>query len=122
MGAAKLAKANGSPAVGTGQPSAVRLATTGAHLSERVPLFYIDDQVYTIAAKPRPNVALRYMYTLKTRGEQIATAQLLEDLLGHDAYLALMDHDDLEQEQLTAIMQIAQKLTMGALEAATSGN
>jgi len=91
---------------------------------KRVTIFTIADAEgkkteYTIPAKPRPNIALKYMWTLKTTGNgDTAAAQLLEDMLGEEGYMALMAWDDLEVEQFKNILDICKDVSMGGMEEA----
>ena len=83
---------------------------------EMVDLFSIDGVTYQIPAKPRMNVALRYLWHARQHGVDRAAAELLEALLGEQGFAALVEYDDLTPEQFQAIMAAAQKVTMGALE------
>lgn len=89
--------------------------------AEMVDLFSIDGKTYQIPAKPRANVVLRYLHDIQHSNEDLAAARLLESLLGAEGFNALMDYDDLELEQFQAVLQAAQEVVMGAIEAA-SGN
>jgi len=86
---------------------------------EMVPLFSIDGKEYRVPAKPRVNVALKYLTNAREHGEQMAQMMLLEDLLGAEGYKALAEYDDLTAEQLSQVADLAAKLTLGQLE---SGN
>lgn len=90
--------------------------TTAREPGERVPLFYIDDTVYTVERSPGVNVSLAYLHLRRTQGEETAIAYLLEKLLGTEGFLALMEYDGLTAEQFQKICQIASDLTVGALE------
>lgn len=81
-----------------------------------IPLFYLGDTEYRIPEKPEANVALRYLRDARTRGEDIAAANLLIALVGEDAFDALCDYPGLAEEQLEAVMKAAQKHVMGGLE------
>lgn len=83
-----------------------------------VDLFSIDGVSYQIPAKPRVNVALRYLWHAKQYGEDAAAAELLEALLGEKGFKALVEYDELGPEDFTAILKAAQKVTLGALEEA----
>lgn len=89
---------------------------------ERVPLFVIDDVTYTVPAKPRVNLALKFMWQAKTLGQDTAAMNILEDLLGTEGFQALMEYDDLTQQDLEAVIGRATKLLMGSLESVTGGN
>jgi hypothetical protein len=85
---------------------------------EMVDLFSSDGTTYQIPAKPRVNIALRFLWHARQYGEDRAAAELLESLLGAKGFQALVEYDDLKPEQFMAIMGAAQKVTLGALEAA----
>jgi hypothetical protein len=93
-----------------------RLVSGSAALALRIPLFYIDDVEYSIAARPGVNVGLKYMHVFRNQGEYAATSYLLEKLLGAEGYQALMDYDELTATQFQQICEIAAQLALGALE------
>jgi len=97
----------------------VRLVTGSAPPAPNVELFSLDGVSYTIPAKPRVNLALRYLWHSKQYGDDRAAAELLESLLGADGFEALVNYDDLTTEQFDAIMGAATKYTLGALEDGT---
>lgn len=85
-------------------------------------LFSIDGTTYQIPARPRMNIALRYLWHTKQYGEERAAAELLEELLGRDGFEALVNYDDLTAEDFAAVMTAAQEVTLGALEEAQGGS
>lgn len=85
---------------------------------ERIVLFKLDGEEYSIPKKPRANMALKYLRLTREHGERRAGAFLLEDLLGTENYEALMNYDDLTQEQLEHVMEIAQMHVLGEIEEA----
>ncbi len=85
---------------------------------EMVDLFSIDGVTYQIPSKPRVNVALKYLWQARTVGEDHAAGELLESLLGPKGFQALVEYDDLTPEQFANILGAAQKVTLGAMEAA----
>jgi hypothetical protein len=91
--------------------------TSSNEPAQRVPLFYINDVEYSVSARPGVNVALKYIHLFRTEGDTVATAYLLDRLLGSEGYQALMNYDDLTVEQFARICEIATQLTLGALEA-----
>jgi len=97
------------------------LSTNHSESVERVELFSIDDVTYTIPNKVRVNVQLKYLYTLKTEGEMAATYEVLHELLGDDGYQALMNYDDLTEEDFNDVVQVAQKIVMGESEGKAQG-
>lgn len=82
----------------------------------RVELFRLGGVVHTIPAKARFNVALKYLWKAKTEGEEIAGQWVLEELLGTDGFVALMNHDGLTPEQFARVMTAAQNTVLGSLE------
>lgn len=83
---------------------------------ERVVLFTIDNEEYTIPKLPRGNLALQYLDKVKNEGSDWADAWLLEEMLGSDAYEALMNFEYLTPEQLDAVLDLCQKQVVGKLE------
>lgn len=73
---------------------------------ERIPLFSLDGVEYTIPAKAPFKVALKFMNESKRSGnDMFAALQLLEDMLGKDAYDKLLDFDGLTDELMGQIME-----------------
>jgi hypothetical protein len=83
---------------------------------EMIDLFSIDGVMYQMPAKPRVNIALQYLNDARTVGPEAAQMMLLEKMLGEKGYKALSEYDDLTADNLTEIMAVVQKHTMGALE------
>lgn len=98
--------------------AAIELHTsTDAKPAAMVDLFSIDDTMYQIPAKPKVNIALKFLRMARTQGMEIASGWLLEELLGEDAFEALMNYDDLTAEDMEQVMAVAQEVTLGAVEA-----
>jgi hypothetical protein len=97
-------------------------ASTPGTLTDTVVLFELDGREYTVPARPRAVIALRYLRAVRDKGTDAAAATLLTELLGVDGFDALCDYEDLTGEQMKAIMESAQKLTMGGMEEAFGGN
>ena len=83
---------------------------------ERVPAFSINGVTYTIATRPKTNAGLKYIHLARTRGQEIAVDYMLETLLGKEGYQALMDFDDLTEQNLTDVITAASKIMLGAVE------
>lgn len=79
-------------------------------------LFRIGETMYQIPAKPKVNVALRYLKNVRERGEDLAAAELMVEMLGEDGFNALAEYDDLTTEQFENIQQLLQKHVLGAME------
>lgn len=81
-----------------------------------VELFTLGGKTYSIPNKPRINVALKYLDHARNQGQDAAAAYLLETLVGREGYEALMDYDDLTQDQFSEVILAAQKVVLGGLE------
>lgn len=84
---------------------------------KRVELFSIDGKPYSIPTSVRPNQALRYLNIGRTKGLEAQVDYMLGVLLGADGYEALMEFDDLTEEDLLAVVRACQKVMTGAVEA-----
>lgn len=84
---------------------------------ERVPAFSINGVTYSILTRPKVNAGLKYVHLARTRGSEIAIDFMLETLLGKDGYQALIDFDDLTEDDLKAVIDAASKIMAGAVEA-----
>jgi hypothetical protein len=82
-------------------------------VEERVPLFYIGTDEYTIPKSIPTGAALQYLRIAGERGEQFAAPTLLTRVLGEDAYQALEDSKALDDDQLKRIIQIVVDLSLG---------
>jgi hypothetical protein len=87
--------------------------------SPGIPLFSIDGQQYYMPERIGTNLLLKILRVVRQQGIEIAMAELLERVIGEDAYTALMEYDDLTEDQLKAVMDRVQHYTMGKLEAMT---
>jgi tetrahydromethanopterin S-methyltransferase subunit G len=93
----------------------VRLTSKPADV-DRIVLFYVDDTEYSIPKRVGRNHGLRYLRTMRKQGEALAAQELLEVLIGEDGYQALMDCDDLEDDQLDQIMNRLRDMALGEVE------
>lgn len=99
----------------------VRLTSKPADTVERIVLFYVDDTEYSIPKQVGRNHGLRYLRTMRRQGEALAAQELLEVLIGEDGYTALMDCDDLTDEQLDQIMNRLRDMALGEVEDEAGG-
>jgi hypothetical protein len=83
---------------------------------ERVVLFSLDDQEFTIPRKFPVNLGLKVIRTMRKRGEAIAMAELLEEVIGEDAYEALVNYPDITNDDIARLMQIVNDLALGSLD------
>ncbi|MGW0837554.1 hypothetical protein [Streptomyces prunicolor] len=95
----------------------IRIAADDEVEEERVPLFYIGAEPYTIPKTIPKGVALQYLRQASTMGHELATAPLLIRVLGEDAYMALEESKALTGPQLEKIVDIIVKQALGDQEA-----
>jgi hypothetical protein len=84
----------------------IRIAPDEDVVEERVPLFYIGDDEYTVPTEIPPGVALQYLRQARESGHELATPPLLIRVLGEDAYMALEQSKAVKDDQLEQIVQI----------------
>jgi len=94
----------------------IRIAANDEIEEERVPLFYIGDDEYTIPKTIPKGVALQYLRQASEVGHDLATAPLLIRVLGEDAYTALEESRGLSEEQLEKIVNIIVGQALGKQE------
>ncbi|MFJ4926838.1 hypothetical protein [Streptomyces sp. NPDC088736] len=116
--AAARNRAAAKPAVAPGDLGfePVRIAADDDVPEERVPLFYIGEDEYTIPKSIPRGVALQYLRHASEVGHEVATAPLLIRVLGEDAYLALEQSRAMTGEQLEQIVDIIIKQALGEQE------
>lgn len=113
-----------APKTGAAKPTAISSAPiklyTGKSQTdvEMVPLFSIDDVDYLIPKEPNALMALRFLGQIKQGVSQdMAMGYLLEDLLGADAYKALLAFQGhMSPAQLVELFQAAQAAVVGLVE------
>lgn len=91
----------------------LRIAANDDTEEERVPLFYIGDDPYTIPKTISPGVALQFLREAREHGRELATAPLLIRVLGEDAYLALEQSKALDEDQMEWIINKVLDLALG---------
>ena len=80
---------------------------------QRIPLFYIDDEAYTVPRYPNPAIGLRFLKKIHEEGDGEANFYLLTTMLGEDGYNALIDYSDkglLTTEQFEAVVAKALRI------------
>lgn len=81
---------------------------------DRIVLFTIDDQEFTVPAKPGMRVALKFLNQMKkTDNEMFGMLQLLEDMLGEEQYNALLDYEELTDDLVGKIAEQCVSLALG---------
>ncbi|MFE3031583.1 hypothetical protein ACFXKY_08030 [Streptomyces canus] len=91
----------------------IRIASNDDVVEERVPLFYIGDDPYTIPKDIPPGVALQYLREAREHGRDLATAPLLNRVLGEEAYEALEQSKALSDDQMEWIVEKVLDLALG---------
>lgn len=85
--------------------------------ADRVVLFTIDDEEFTVPAKPGANVTLKFLDELRRTGnEMFAAMSLMETMLGKEAYQKFLDWEEMEDEQLSDVLEQVVNLAMSRVE------
>lgn len=78
-----------------------------------VELFSIDGTVYCIPDRAKPVVANRYLMIARKQGVGIAESWLAETMLGTAALTALLEYENLTQDQMNEIIATARAIVFG---------
>lgn len=82
---------------------------------DRIVLFTIDDQEFTVPAKPGMKVALKFLNQMKkSDNEMFGMLQLLQDMLGDDQYEKLLNYDELTDDLVGKIAEQCVTLALGS--------
>lgn len=82
---------------------------------DRVVLVTIKGEPLTIPAVIEPALGMKIMKTARIQGEAVAMMQMLEEVMGEDAYDKLIDYKP-TSSQLEQLVLAVQRHVMGALE------
>lgn len=105
----------GQPPVKKWEP--VRVVTNAdAPILDREPLFYIDDEEFTIPKEVPPNISFAYIRDMRNGNAEQAMANVFDRLLGTEALDRLADCDSLTPEQSKEIMRVIEYKVMAAAE------
>lgn len=83
---------------------------------DRVPLFSIDGEVYTVPKFVPEGISLEFVRLNREHGESVAAVRLLERMLGTKAYEALEQCPTLDKPKMQKILDMAQKIAFGQAE------
>jgi|SRR5688572_23003614 hypothetical protein len=87
---------------------------------DKIVLFTIDDQDFTVPAKPGMRVALKFLNQMKkSDNEMFGMLQLLEDMLGEEQYNKLLDYEELSDELVGKIAEQCITLALGNAQETT---
>lgn len=78
--------------------------------AKRIPIFSIDGQVYDVAGVERADIGLEYIGRVIEDGEDAASAYLIVETMGEDAFQALRNVVGLEPEKWRGVMDKIQKV------------
>jgi hypothetical protein len=99
----------------------LKRSSAAAVPAEQVLLFtkeYDDDDTpdveFWVPKRRMARLSLTYMRKVRHEGDNSATAWLLEEVLGTEAYEDLMDDEQLEDDELAQIFAIVTNAVMGA--------
>jgi hypothetical protein len=80
-------------------------------------IFAIGDKRYYAPARPHARVELTYLYKTRHEGPDAANGYLLEELVGHEGYVALMGYEALTADDLDRIFGLLREALQGAAAA-----
>jgi hypothetical protein len=83
---------------------------------DRVVIAYLDDYELSMPRAVPPNVGLKLMRTARKQGTDAVVGEMLEEVLGEEAYERLANYKHLTDEDLAALIKVVTKVVMGALE------
>jgi hypothetical protein len=83
---------------------------------DRVVIAYLDDYELSMPRSVPPNISLKLMRTSRKLGSEAAVGEMLEEVLGEDAYMRLANYRHLTDEQLASLVRVVTKVVMGGLE------
>jgi hypothetical protein len=95
----------------------IQITTVPAADRKMEDLFSIDGVTYQIPARVGANITLGYLRLARTNGDAAAIGWAAEKVLGEKAYTALMECDDLTQDDMDAVFAVVHVKIMGAMEA-----
>jgi hypothetical protein len=105
----------GQPPVKKWEP--VRIVTNAdAPILDREPLFYIDDEEFTIPREVPPNITFAYIRDMRSGNAEQAMANVFDLLLGEEALNRLATCDQLTSEQSKEIMRVIEYKVMAAAD------
>jgi hypothetical protein len=88
--------------------------------AERVVLFTIDDEEFTVPAKPGPVVTLRFLDELRRTGnEMFAALSLMESMLGKEDYAKFLEWEDLDDDTMSEVLEQVVQLALNRVEGTT---
>lgn len=106
-----------TPADETVDNSGPKVYKSSETKADRVVLFTIDDEEFSVPAKPGPNVTLKFLDELRRTGnEMFAALALLESMLGKEKYNQFLDWDGMKDQILTDVLDQITSLALARVE------
>lgn len=90
--------------------------------TDRLPVFYLNGVEYSIPRRINMSVGLRFIRNRSKFGADVAITKLMEEMLGEEAYDALLGYDGVTDRDFEVITEILSKAAMGKLEAQKKAN
>jgi hypothetical protein len=85
---------------------------------DRVVLFKIDDEEFTVPKKPGMGTVMRYLNVArKTNNDLFAAQALVEELLGAEAWEKFLSWEDLDDEIMGKVIEKCVNLAVASVEA-----
>jgi hypothetical protein len=85
---------------------------------DRVVLFKIDDEEFTVPKKPGMGTVMRYLNVArKTNNDLFAAPALVEELLGAEAWEKFLNWEDLDDEIMGKVIEKCVNLAVASVEA-----
>lgn len=85
---------------------------------ERVPLFSIDGYVCTVPAEPSPAIGIRFLAASRNGSPFAAGFQLIEDMIGADAYQRFLNWKGLSDDVVSQVIEECTARALGGPERA----
>lgn len=84
---------------------------------ERVTLFKIDDEEFTVPVKPKKAVVMRYLNVArKTNNDLMAAQSLVEELLGSAKWDRFLNWEDLDDDVMGSVITRCVELAIATFE------
>lgn len=88
-----------------------------AKKADRVVLFTIDDDEFTVPKKPGMGTVMRYLNVARKTGNDLFAAQaLVEEMLGEEAWDKFLNWEDLDDEVMGAVIEKCVSLAIKSVE------
>ena len=84
---------------------------------DRVLLFKIDDEEFTVPKKPGMGTVMRYLNVARKSGNDLFAAQaLVEEMLGEEKWNAFLEWEDLDDEIMGQVIEKCINIAVASVE------